>query len=156
MDMLDCKVQVRKYVLISKPSRWHQKGERVVVQSPMLNISKTVLEVPVRRYNGLEQNSVCFLPRQDIEKDTSSIYDKAKVSTAPSWVDAHGAALFDSSPYDDFSYLRGHQFWICLGPNTGCGDTVPVINLRTCEKGNIRVDQVCWFPKIQGLNVSIL
>lgn len=155
VDMLDCKVEVRKYVLISQPSRWRQKGERVVVQSPMLQLPKTVLVVPVKRFNGAEQNSVLFLPRQDIEKDTSSIYDKAKVSTSTSWVDAHGVALFDSSPHDNFAYRRGHQFWIYVDADIPYDDCVPVINLRTYEQGDIRIDQVCWFPKIQGPNVSV-
>lgn len=157
VDTIDCKVAVRKYVLVSQPSRWKQKSQRVVVQSPMLNISKTILEVPVRRFNGEEENSVCFLPKQDIEKDTSSIYEKAQVSKATSWVDAHGVALFDSTPSDDFMYYRGHRFWICIGTNTsGYYTSVPVINLQTCEKGDIENGQVCWFPKIQGPNVSFL
>jgi hypothetical protein len=156
-DTLDCKVEVRKYVLISQPSRWRQKSERVVVQSPMLQISKTVLDVPVKRFNGEEENSVCFIPKQDIEKDTSSIYEKAQVSKATSWVDAHGVALFDSSVHDKFAYCRGHRFWICIGSNmNGYDDIVPVINLKTYEKGDIRIDQVCWHPKFQGSNVCTL
>jgi hypothetical protein len=156
MDIQDCKVEVRKYVLVSQPSRWKQKGERVVVQSPMLKISKTVLDVPVKRFNGEEDNSVCFIPKQDIEKDSNSIYNNAKVSTATKRVDAHGVALFDSSPYDKIAYARGDTFWICIGVNTnGYGETVPVINLQTSHKGDIGIDQVCWFPKIQGPNVSL-
>jgi hypothetical protein len=157
VDIQDCKVAVRKYVLISRPSRWKQKGERVVVQSPMLQISKAVLNVPVKRYNGEADNAVCFIPKQDIEKDTSSIYDKAKVSTAISWVDAHGVALFNSSPHDQIAYRHNVRFWICIGANTNEYDeTIPVINLRTYVKGNIRIDQVCWHPKVQGPNVSPL
>lgn len=156
-DPINCTVAIRKYVLVSKPSRWRQKSPRVVVQSPMLTISKTVLEVPVRRFNGEEENVVCFLPKQDIEKDTSSIYEKEKVSKGTSWVDAHGVALFDSTPSDNFMYCRGHRFWICIGTNTNGYDTrVPVINLETSEKGDIDIDQVCWFPKIQGPSVSSL
>lgn len=156
VDILDCKVEVRKYVLVSQPSRWRQKGERVVVHSPMLKMPKTVLDVPVKRFNGEEDNSACFIPKQDIEKDTSSIYDKAKVSTTTSWVDAHGVALCASSPDNQFGYERGHKFWICIGANTnGYDEVVPVINLQTCEKGDISLDHVCWFPKIQGANVSV-
>jgi hypothetical protein len=157
VDTIDCTVPIRKYVLVSKPSRWKQKSQRVVVQSPMLTISKTVLEVPVRRFNGEEENVVCFLPKQDIEKDTSSIYEKEQVSKVTSMVDAHGVALFDSTPPDDFMYCRGHRFWICIGTNwSGYDKSVPVINLDTYEKGDIEIDQVCWFPKIQGPDVSSL
>jgi hypothetical protein len=157
VNIEDCKVEIRKYVLISQPSRWRQKGERVVVQSPMLKISKTVLDVPVRRFNSEEYNAVCFIPKQDIEKDSSNIYDKAQVSKTTKWVDAHGVALFDSSPYDQIAYIRGDKFWICIGASTKDYDeNVPVINLRTFEKGHIETNRVCWFPKIQGPGVSIL
>lgn len=44
---VDCKVEMQKYVLIAQPSRWQQKGERVVVQSPILHLSKDTLVVPV-------------------------------------------------------------------------------------------------------------
>jgi hypothetical protein len=156
-NIIDCKVAIRKYVLVSQPSRWKHKSQRVVVLSPMLNITKAILEVPVRRFNGEEDNSVCFLPKQDIEKDTSSIYEKAQVSQLTSCVDAHGVALFDSAPSDDFMYCRGHRFWICIGTNwSGYDKSVPVINLHTYEKGDIEIDQVCWFPKIQGPDVSSL
>jgi len=157
VEILDCKVRVRKYVLVSCPSRWKQKVERVVVQSPMLKITNSALEVPVKRYNGEEQNSVCFIPKHDIENDVS-IYEYAKVSTTESWVDAHGVALFDSALDDNFTYRRGDRFWICIGTNTGFNIVVPVINLssQSFEKGDIRIDQVCWFPKIQGPNVSLL
>jgi hypothetical protein len=47
---LHCKVKVRKYVLVSDPTRWKRKGERIVVQSPMLDIPKSVSHVPVKRY----------------------------------------------------------------------------------------------------------
>ncbi|KAE9372401.1 hypothetical protein N431DRAFT_340250 [Stipitochalara longipes BDJ] len=154
VDISDCKVRVRKYVLVSRPSRWKQKGERVVVQSPMLNIPKTVLHVPVKRYTGEEQNSVCFIPKQDIEEDISSIYENAEVTTTESWVDAHGVALFDSTLDNSVTYRRGDRFWICIGTATNFKNVVPVINLnsQTFEKGNIPIDQVCWFPKIQGPN----
>jgi hypothetical protein len=154
--ILDCKVEVRNYVLISQPSRWSQKSGRVVVQSPMRDISKTVLLVPVKLYNGEEQNSVCFIPKQDIEKDTSDVYDKFQVSKTTSWVDAHGVALFDSSVHGQISYRQGDRFWICIGANTdGYDKVVPVINLRTFEKGDISIDEVCWYPKIQGPNEEL-
>ena len=82
-EILDCKVEIRKYVLIKQSTRWSKKAIRVVVQSPMLDISNTVSEVPVKRYNGEEQNSVDFIPRQDIEKG-KSVYDKAQISKATS------------------------------------------------------------------------
>ena len=78
-EILDCRIVVRKYVLVSRPSRWCQKGERTVVHSPMLSISKEVSHVPVRCYRGEASNSVCLLPKNDIEKDWSGIYDKALV-----------------------------------------------------------------------------
>ncbi|CZR58444.1 uncharacterized protein PAC_08336 [Phialocephala subalpina] len=148
--MLDCRVPVRKYVLIAKPKRWGQKSERVVVQSPM-SISNTASEVPVRRYNGEEQNFVCFIPRSDIEKDSSDAYEKSQVSRDTSSVNVHGVALFDSSPSDDFSYKYGDKFWILIAVETnGYEECVPVINLRTFESGIIQINQVCWYPKIRG------
>jgi hypothetical protein len=156
LGILDCKVEVRKYVLVSQPSRWRQKSERVVVQSPMLKITESVSVVPVKRYKGEEENSVCFIPKEDIEKDTSKIYDKTRVSTGTSWVDAHGVALFDSSVHDQIIYLRGDPFWICIGASTkGYEQIVPVINLRTYEKGDVEIEQVCWYPKIQGPNQEL-
>lgn len=146
-----CKVQVRKYVLVSLPSRWRQRGERVVVQSTMLVIPNHATHVPVKRYNGEEQNSVCSLPREDIEKDSSGVYEKSRVTTTISWVDAHGVALCDSSLSDEFKYRRNDKFWICIGSNTKNYTTaVPVINLRTNESGVISIDHVCWYPKIRG------
>jgi hypothetical protein len=152
-DALDCKVEIRKYVLVSQPSRWGgQKGERTVVQSPVLKISKNVLEVPVKRYLGEQQNSVCFIPTDDIEKDSSSAYERNQVSKTPSWVDAHGVALFDSRDCDSLEYSQSDRFWIFIEANTGHNTErqVPVINLRTSKKGAIAIDQVCWYPNIQG------
>lgn len=118
--------------------------------------SKKVLLVPVKRYNGEEQNSVCFIPKQDIEKDTSDVYDKAQVTKVTSWVDAHGVALSDSSVHEQIAYRRGDQFWICIGASSnGYDEVVLVINLRTFEKGDISIDQVCWYPKIQGPNQEL-
>lgn len=149
--ILDCKVKVRKYVLVSQPSRWKQRGDRVVVQSSMLTIPNNVTHVPVKRYNGEEQNSVCSLPREDIEKDSSSVYEKSQVATTVSWVDAHGVALVDNSISDEFKYRRNDKFWICIGSKTNdYTATVPVINLRTSESGVISIDHVCWYPKIRG------
>ena len=158
VEILDCRVKVRKYVLVPCPSRWAQNGERVVVQSPMLKITDSALEVPVKRYNGEGQNSVHFIPKHDIEKDTSSIYDNANVSTTESWVDAHGVALFESTLGDNLTYHRGDRFWLSIDTNTSCEVAVPVVNLSSqmFERGNVRIDQVCWFPKIQGPNVSFL
>lgn len=77
--MLDCRVPVRKYVLIAKPKRWGQKGGQQLVQSPMLEISSTISQVPVRHFDGEVQNFVCFIPRTDIEKDSSDAYEKSQV-----------------------------------------------------------------------------
>ncbi|KAE8443449.1 hypothetical protein EG329_001846 [Mollisiaceae sp. DMI_Dod_QoI] len=150
-ETLDCRVRVRKYVLIAQPTRWRQKSERVVVQSPMLDIPSTITQVPVKRYHGEEQNCVCFIPRTDIEKDASNIYEKSQVSRATFTVIAHGVAIIDSSPSDDLKYLYGDTFWISIGANTnGYEESVPVINLRTRQSGIIQVDRVCWYPKIRG------
>lgn len=69
--------------------------------------------------------------------------------------DAHGVALLDSSG-DSFYYRRGDRFWICIGAhNRDDGTSVPVINLRTFERGSIETHHVCWFPKIRGPNQSL-
>ncbi|KAH9223233.1 hypothetical protein DL95DRAFT_353302 [Leptodontidium sp. 2 PMI_412] len=151
LEAKDCKVEVRKYVLVSQPSRWQQKRDRVVVQSPMLNIPKDVSLVPVKRFNGEEQNLVCFLPRADIERDSNDTYQRLHVSKTPSSIEAHGTALCDSSPSDDFMYIQSDRFWIYVSSSTdGYKDKVPVINLRTYQSGAIPVDHVCWFPKIHS------
>jgi hypothetical protein len=154
----DCKAQVRKYVLVSQPSRWSQRGDRVVVQSPVLKID-TVSVVPVKRFKGgggEEDNSVCFLPRKDIEKDSSSVYENSRVKKTSSFVGAHGAALCDSAPDDEFQYKYGAPFWIMIGANTSkYQTTVPVINLHTFEYGTIAIDHVCWYPKFRGPNKEI-
>ncbi|KAH7342369.1 hypothetical protein BKA65DRAFT_290646 [Rhexocercosporidium sp. MPI-PUGE-AT-0058] len=151
LDTKDCKVEVRKYVLVSQPSRWHQKGQRVVVQSPMLNIPKDVSFVPVKRFNGEEQNLVCFLPRTDIERDSNDAYQRLHVSRTPSSIEAHGTAICDGDPSDDFLYIQNDRFWIHVNSSTdGYNDKVPVINLRTYQSGAIPVDHVCWFPKIHS------
>jgi hypothetical protein len=139
-DTLDCKVKVRKYVLVSQPSRWRKKSDRVVVQSPMLQISKPILEVPVRRFNGEEQNSVCFIPKQDIERDTSSIYEKEQSQQS----DSRGLMLTVLPCLTVLFIVNLHtveetDFGSALRANTNSyGDIVPVINLRTFEKGDIR------------------
>ncbi|KUJ07270.1 uncharacterized protein LY89DRAFT_742918 [Mollisia scopiformis] len=147
---MDCKVSVRRYVLIKQPSRWHRRGDRVVVQSPMLELSNNVSEVLVKRFNGLEQNEVCLIPKTDIEKDSTDIYEKSQVSRATFSVNAHGVALFQSTSHDDFQYKVGHRFWIAIDATYRCEDTVPVINLHTYQSGVVRIDQVCWYPKIRG------
>jgi hypothetical protein len=148
---LDCKVRVRKYVLVAQPSRWNQRGERIVVQSPMLEIHNAVSLVPVKRYHSEEQNSICFIPIEDIEMDSSIVYERLQVTKTPSLVDSHGVALFENSAIGEFNYRRGDQFWICVGHDTNLYlTTVPVINLRTFEKGIVNIDQVCWYPKIRG------
>jgi hypothetical protein len=86
----------------------------------------------------------------DIEKDSSSAYERNLVSKTPSRVNAHGVALFDSRDYDSLEYRRGDPFWIFIGANTGHNHDVPVINLRTFKEGTIAIDQVCWYPNIQG------
>ncbi|KAF4632495.1 hypothetical protein G7Y89_g5625 [Cudoniella acicularis] len=144
--------KTRQYVLVPKPSRWSQKSERVVVHSPMLQIPETALYVPVKRYVcGQEDNAVCFLPREDIEDESSDIYENVQASRQASWSEAHGVALMDSSPDDELQYQRGDCFWVCIGSNTNGFDTkVPVINLRTFEGGTIALDHVCWIPRIRG------
>ncbi|KAK0121602.1 hypothetical protein ONS95_009891 [Cadophora gregata] len=154
LDTKNCKIEVRKYVLIPQSSRWQKKRERVVVQSPMLNITKDVSLVPVRRFNGEQQNAVCFLPRTDIEKDTSDTYQRLHVNKSSSSIEAHGVAICDSSPSNDFSYCRNDRFWIHVDSKTEeYKHTVPVINLRTYKSGVIQVDHVCWLPKIHSTSM---
>jgi hypothetical protein len=126
-----------------------------VVQAPVPppNFDNTFSSIPVKRFSGEEDNSVCFLPVTDIDKDSSNIYDKARVSKSTSWIEAHGVTLFDSAPDEELEYRCGDCFWICVGPDTNKYQTiVPVINLRTFEDGDIPVDRVCWYPKIKGPN----
>jgi hypothetical protein len=151
LEISDCKVEVRSYVLVPNPSRWNQKGERVIVESPVPDNS-TPLEIPVKRYcHGEEQNSVCKLGLQDIERDTSDIYEELQVSQKPSWINAHGVALCRGPSSNGFDYEIGHRFWIYIGSNTNDYTTsVPVINLQTRESGHIAVDHVCWYPQVQG------
>ena len=81
LEIPSCKVKVRSYVLVQNPSRWNVKGERVIVQSPIQNLSTTLQEIPVKRYfQDEEQNSVCMLGVQDIEGDTNDIYEELQVS----------------------------------------------------------------------------
>jgi len=156
MEKLDCKVEVRKYVLVTRPSRWNKRGGRVVVQSPVLAIQNTDIRIPVKRFNGEEANSVEFLPIKDIEKDASAIYTKERVSKTPVWVDAHGIAIADSSSDDELKYCRNDKFWIHVGASTSqYQTTVPVINLRTQAKGTVNIKNVCWYPKIQGPNEEL-
>ncbi|KAL2076020.1 hypothetical protein VTL71DRAFT_963 [Oculimacula yallundae] len=147
----DCKVKVRKYVLVSKPSRLQQKRGRVVVQSPLLNITKDVLFVPVRVLHGKEYNLVCYLPRADIERDSSDAYRRQHASNTPSFIEAHGSAICDSDPSDNFVYSQNDRFWIYVDSKTNeYIDKIPVINLRTFQSGAVPIDHVCWFPRIQS------
>jgi hypothetical protein len=155
-DKLDCKIPIRKYVLITQPTRWSQKGGRVVVHSPMLNIGTTISYVPVKCCHGSGQNDVDFLPKSNIEKDTKDVYEKLYVSKKPSSDYAHGVAAFNSRSSDDFKYKRGHRFWICIGADTiGHQKRVSVVNLNTYQKGRIRIDQVRWFPNIRGPGLEL-
>lgn len=144
----DCKVEVRNYVLVPNPSRWNQKGKRVVVQSPVL-VPTGAQKIPVKRYcQGDDLNSICELGTEDIEHDTSDIYKEARVSQKTSWINAHGVALRPGSGYE-----AGDRFWIYVASDTNSHRTsVPVINLRTHESGEIAIDHVCWFPQVQGHN----
>ncbi|EDO00002.1 predicted protein [Sclerotinia sclerotiorum 1980 UF-70] len=130
---MDCKVATRNYVLIARPSKWARKGD-VVVQSPVLNITNESA-IPVRRFNGDEENSVCFMPVQDIEKDGSVAYKNAMVLSKFTPIDTHGVALFRS--VSDFDYQPGDRFWLFIGPErNGYEKDVPVINLRTMVVGS--------------------
>jgi len=81
------------------------------------------------------------------------VYDKSQVRKTTSWIEAHGVALFDSPTSSDFTYQRRHRFWIYIDSDYSKYDTtVQVINLDTYEAGIVSLDQVCWYPKIQGPN----
>jgi len=122
-----------------------------VVQSPMLSIPKFDTWVPVKRFNGEGENSVCFLPRRDIEKDASNVYEKECVSKNPLWADAHGVAITNSDPDEEFEYEVGHRFWIMIGASPSQHSRmVPVINLDTFATGSVDIEHVCWVPKYQG------
>lgn len=145
--MLDCRIEVRQWVLISSPSRWGQKGQRVTAYSPMFPIPNDVSHVPVKRCSKDEEDSVCFLPKTDIEKDSSKIYRKMRINPKPLFVDAHGVAIVDGLE-DGFKFSRGDKFWIYIGSNTkhyNMAGMVPVINLTsgTFEEGSISAEHVC-------------
>ncbi|KAF7955974.1 hypothetical protein EAE96_004895 [Botrytis aclada] len=145
---MDCKVLVRRYVLVARPSKWAQPGHRVVVQSPVLNIANESL-IPVRRFKGRDENSVCFMPVQDIEKDGSMAYKNAGIVTEATQMDAHGMALIHSD--SEFDYRAGDRFWLFItAKGGGYENDVPVINLRTMEAGSVPISHVCWFPKMRG------
>lgn len=120
----------------------------MVVQCPVsvdLNSSTSPSQVPVKRFTGEEDNSVCFIPSKDVERENSSIYETQQISRKTSWVDAHGVAIFDNEAGEELEYRRGDQFWLCVGPSTEkYQTTVPVINLRSKEGGEIGIDRVCW------------
>ncbi|CAD6445910.1 bdd25db5-f25b-4225-af5f-17b53912e20b [Sclerotinia trifoliorum] len=103
-----------------------QSCDRVVVQSPVRNITNESA-IPVRRFNGDEENSVYFMPVQDIEKDGSVAYKNAMVSSKSTLIDTHGVALFRS--VSDFDYQPGDRFWLFIGPERNDDEKdVPVIN----------------------------
>ncbi|ATZ50825.1 hypothetical protein BCIN_06g03040 [Botrytis cinerea B05.10] len=145
---MDCKSLIRRYVLVAQPSKWAQPGHRVVVQSPVLNIANESL-IPVRRFEGKDENSVCFMPVQDIEKDGSIAYKNLGIAMEATQMDAHGMAWIQSD--SEFDYQPGDRFWLFI---TAKGDdyenNVPVINLRTMETGSVPISHVCWFPKMRG------
>ncbi|PQE05984.1 C6 zinc finger domain protein [Rutstroemia sp. NJR-2017a BBW] len=147
---LNCKVKVRFYVLVSKPSKLARSGIRQVVQSPVLDLAKaSTVSIPVRCFRGLEENIVCYLPIRDIEKVGSIAYEKAFVSTVPRRVYAHGTAIRDGE--DDFQYKRGNHFWIISSASPREGeDEVKVVNLETYRTGIIPISHACWFPKMRG------
>lgn len=143
--ILDCRKEVRDYRLVPNPSRWKQKGERVMIQSPMLEILESTSHVPAKRYSyGQAQNYACFLLRDDIDYHYTG---------TRGWIDAHGVALFNSSSTDQLHFERGQRFWLNIKPETNASETtVPVINLDTFDEGTINIDKVCWYPKVQGPN----
>ncbi|TGO43743.1 hypothetical protein BOTNAR_1317g00030 [Botryotinia narcissicola] len=137
-----------KYVLVSRPSKWAQSGHRVVVQSPVLKIANESL-IPVRRFKGKNENSVCFMPVQDIEKDESIVYKSAGIDTEATQTDAHGMALIHSD--SEFDYQPGDRFWLSItAKRDDYENDVPIINLRTMETGLVPISHVCWFPKMRG------
>src|SRR3954470_2226496 len=98
--LLDCRIEVRRYRLVLKPSRWGARGSRTQGLSPVLDLSHRQVRVPVKRYSQVdEDNSVCFLPKEDFEDDGNTCLKY--------WTDAHGVALRDSST-NDFQYKRGN------------------------------------------------
>lgn len=156
-EIIDCKLQIRSYVLVPLPSRWIRSGERVIIHSPVQDISTSPENIPAKRYcHGEEQHAVCFMKPSDIEKETSVIYEELCISPSLSWVNAHGVALRSSSCSSPFKYQRGDRFWIHIGSNTnGFDSSVPVINLQTFESGVIAVDHVCWYPHLRGANEEL-
>ena len=155
-EKLDCKVEVRNYVLVSRPSRWTKSDNRIVVQSPVLQIRNSDIRVPLKRCSREDDNAVEFLPVTDIEKDASYIYDKERVCKTPVCVNAHGVALSDSNS-DELAYRRNDKFWIYVGASTDqYKTTVPVINLKTGANGSIDIKKVCWYPKMQGPKGELL
>lgn len=145
---MDCKIPIRRYVLIARPSKWAQKGDRVVVQSPVQNITNESA-IPVRRFKGDNENSVCFMPIQDIEKDDSVAYKNAMVTSKSTLINAHGVALFNSG--SGFDYQPGDRFWLFIAADRSrYKNNVPVINLRTMVSGSVPISHVCWFPKMRG------
>lgn len=152
-DIPDCKVTVRRYLLVREPSQWgYPNFDRAVVQSPVLTID-SVSSVPAKRLtdNYEDEDAICFLDPQDFVNDSAKIYWRLKINRRYYETEAHGVALYDSPPEDDFQYTSGDPFWIHIGPDTSEYETtVPVINLHTYKHGIVPIKSVCWYPKVRG------
>ncbi|KAI9050429.1 hypothetical protein LZ554_005593 [Drepanopeziza brunnea f. sp. 'monogermtubi'] len=98
----------------------------------MLSIPKDIPRVPVRRFNGKAENTVCFLPREHFERESSDAYQRLHASKTETSINAHGVAMSDSLTCSEFKYHRGDKFWISIGANQNRHEQdVPVVNLRT-------------------------
>jgi hypothetical protein len=114
------------------------------VLSPVVDLTASQTDdIPVKCLShSIKNNSVCFMPTEDIEDD--------KTSHNTYWVNAHGVALKSSSP-NELEYRRGDRLWISIdNESLEDSDNAPVINLRTMEQGIICIGGVCWFPEIEG------
>ncbi|KAM3068458.1 hypothetical protein ACMFMF_009275 [Clarireedia jacksonii] len=129
---LDCRITVRKYLLVPTPSKLTRKGDQLVVQSPILDITNASTTIPIR----------CF--------GDNKAYQKAQLSTAPTRINAHGTAICDSE--DDFHYKRGDRFWVIVNGNPKNDEVkVQVINLdENYMTGMIPISHVCWVPNMMG------
>ncbi|QSZ32126.1 hypothetical protein DSL72_001695 [Monilinia vaccinii-corymbosi] len=146
---MDCKVPIRKYALVSRPSNWAQKGDRVVSQPQVQNITNKSV-IPMRRFSGNDENSICFMPIQDIiEKDRSIASRGARVTSRAALIDAHSVALFKGN--SNFDYGPGDKFRLFITANrTGYKNDAPLINLRTMKTRSVPVPYVPWLPKMRG------
>ena len=114
----------------------------------MLNISSAT-HVPVRRFNSDCENEVYFLPKADIENDTSKAYGAAHITMDSRLVPAHGVALVDSASNGDLQYRMCDKFWISSSGEEQKAH-IQVVNIRTFATGPIQIEKVCWYPKILG------